>query len=257
MIRKHKFKYSMLGAVGGLSLLSGVAGAAASNGNLLENPEFLDGVQHWSAVNEIAQFGATEIQSMYILNTTSHDAGLPAVVYQCVDVSGGAQYRFEANVTIPPNQPKTGAAWLATYWWDGDGCGGSQIDSQLGERVTQSTVGLSMDVTAPENARSAWVAVANSHDPAAPKPGDRLFSTLWDDLYFGLAAEQPADSYQGEPKVAGGEQGTASDEDAERAAVAEVEAETDGASSMFAVGLMGAVLAALAGSGVFFWKRHR
>jgi len=256
MIGKNKFKYSILTALGSISLLGSVVGASASDGNLLENPEFLDGVWHWSAASDIAQYGATEIQSMYVMNTASDDAGIPAVVYQCVEVSGGASYHFEASVTINPNQPKTGAAWLATYWWDGDDCGGSQVDLQLGERVTQSTSRLTLEATAPENARSVWAAVAASHDPAAPKPGDRLFATLWDDVYFGLAADEqsngPAES--GEPTApATGDEGIDSG--------AMQQAESDGDSGLpdpaIAAGVAGIAMVAVGGAVLLPARRKR
>jgi hypothetical protein len=193
MIGKSKFKFSVLTAVGGLSLLGSVIGAGASDGNLLENGEFLDGIAHWSAEGEMAQYGATEIQSMYLMNMAPADAGLPAIVYQCIDVSGGAQYDFEAGMTMDAEQARSGAAWLATYWWEGEDCAGSLLDTTLSEPARQTST-MQYQPTAPDGARSAWAAVMTTQDPAAPKDGDRPFVTLWDDVYFGLAAEQTSET---------------------------------------------------------------
>ena len=251
MIGKTKFKYSILTAVGGLSLLGSVVGAGADDGNLLANSEFLDGVQHWTAADGPVQYGATEIQSMYLMNTASADAGLPAVVYQCVDVSEGDQYHFRANVQIDAGQPKTGAAWLAMYWWDDEGCGGSLLDMALSERVTHSAA-RAYDTVAPEGARSAWAAVANSHDPAAPKAGDRLFATLWDDLYFGVVgtAEAPAEAAG---DTAEGQDGavdeTAEDEDDSGKGV--------GRAMLLAAGVIGAAAVVVGGSAVLPRRRKR
>lgn len=202
MIRKTK--YSILSAAAGLSLLGGVVAAGAAGGNYLLNGDFSDEWTHWTQYNDTASMGGNEKGGIYIENVSYSEDPQPAIVYQCVDVQAGMEYRFGADVSIEQDQDRPGSARLGTYWWTGENCTGGLLGVSLHTPVTHDTPGMFYHPIAPEHAVSAWAALIVQQDaPVASDLHPEPFITDWDNAYFGrpypMGQERPED--EGEPVV--------------------------------------------------------